>query len=97
MKKEKTCPVCGKIFPIPPTQPKKKYCSRECSVIGRRTTKEEAGKKRVEAFIDSLPDLPICDALTGRLGAGTDNRMIVKGVRTWEDGEFEYIVLVVRK
>jgi len=96
MKKEKTCPVCGKIFPIPPTQPKKKYCCRACSVLGS-TTKEEAGRKRVEAFIEGLPDLSICDALTGRLGAGTDNRMTVKGVRTWEDGEFEYIVLVVRK
>ena len=97
MKKEKTCPVCEKTFTIPPTQPKKKYCSRECSVLGRRATKEEAGRKRVESFIENLPDLSICDVLTGRLGAATDNRMTVKGVRTWEDGEFEYIVLVVRK
>jgi len=97
MKKEKTCPVCEKTFQIPPTQPNKKYCCRECSVLGRRTTKEEAGRKRVESFIENLPDLSICDVLPGRLGVGTDNRMTVKGVRTWEDGEFEYVVLVVRK
>jgi len=97
MTKEKTCTVCGVSFQIPPTQPNKKYCGRECSVIGRRNTKEEAAAKRVDSFIDSLEDLHIVDALDGRLGAGTDNRMTVKGVRTWEDGEYEYIVLVVRK
>jgi len=94
---EKPCPVCGGSFQIPSTQPHKKYCCRGCSVIGRRSTKEEAGHKRVDEFIESLPDLCIKDVLNGRLGAGTDNRMTVKGVRTWEDGEYEYIVLVVKK
>jgi len=96
MTNEKTCPVCGVSFQIPPTQPNKKYCSRDCSVIGRRTTQEENATKRVDSFIESLPDLHIVDALDGRLGAGTDNRMTVKGVRTWEDGENQYIVLVVK-
>jgi len=97
MKKEKTCPVCEKTFIVPPTQPKKKYCGRECSVIGRRTTKEEAGKKRVDAFIESLPDIDILDVLNGRLEVGTNNRMTVTGARMWEEETPEYIVLVVRK
>ena len=93
MTKEIICPVCGDTFQVPPTHPNQKYCSRACSVIGRRSTKEEAAQKRVNSFIESLPDLPIIDVLEGKLGSGTENRMIVSGARTWEGHKF--IVLVV--
>lgn len=93
MSKEATCPICGTLFQIPPTRPNQKYCSRDCSVIGRKSTKEEAGKKRVDLFIESLPDLQILDVLEGKLGSGTDNRMTVTGARTWEGKKF--LVLVV--
>lgn len=92
---EKQCPVCNKQFTIPPTRPKQKYCSQECSVLGRRTTKEDQAKKRVDLFIETLPDLPILDVLEGKIGSGTDNKMIVKGARTWDTEKF--IVLVVRR
>lgn len=93
MSKETICPICGNSFIIPPTRPNQKYCCRECSVIGRRSTKEEAALKRVNSFIESLPDLPIHDVLEGKLGSGTENRMIVPGARTWEGHKF--VVLVV--
>lgn len=92
---EKTCPVCGKSFPLPPTRKKQIYCSRDCSVIGRKTTKESSALKRVESFIERLPEITIVDVLDGRLGSGTDNRMVVTGARMWEDGS-KFIVLVVK-
>jgi len=92
---EKICPICGESFTVPPTRPNQKYCSRDCSVIGRKTTKEEAAQKRVDIFIESLADLPILDVLEGKLGSGTDNRMTVTGARMWEEEKF--IVLVVKR
>ena len=95
MSKETTCPICNKLFTIPPTRPKQKYCSRECSVIGRRTSKEDQARNRVETFIETLPDLPILNVLEGKIGSGTDNRMTVTGARMWDTERF--IVLVVKR
>ena len=92
MPDEKTCPVCGELFKVPTTRPKQKYCSGPCSVIGRRKTKEEAAQKRVNSFIENLPDLSIYDALEGKLELSTNNRMTVAGARMWEGKKF--IVLV---
>ncbi len=96
MQEEKICPVCGESFKVPPTRPKQKYCSMPCSVIGRRTTKEETAKQRVDEFIDSLLDIKIVDVLEGRFDPGnTDNRIYVnaKGASTWPGKKF--IVLVI--
>lgn len=93
MQKETICPVCGKQFNIPQTRPNQKYCSRDCSVIGRRSTKEDAAKKRIDSFIESLPDLHILDVLDGKLELSTNNRMTVTGARMWEGKRF--LVLVV--
>ena len=95
MPEEKTCPICGETF----TSPRKNqiYCSPDCSVIGRKLSKEDAGKKRVDKFIDRLLDMEILDVLEGRLEQNTtNNRMHVKGARTWDSGETEYIVIVVK-
>ena len=90
---EKICPTCGKSFPVPIKRPNQKYCSRDCSVIGRRTTKEDDAQKRVDLFIDRLPDISILDVLEGRLeSSSTNNRMTVTGARMWEGKKFIVIV-----
>ena len=91
---EKICPTCGNPFTVPPTRPGQKYCSAPCSVQGRQADKDEAAKARVDKALNELLSLDVLDALNGRLEAGsTNNRMTVKGARTWEDKRF--IVLVV--
>ena len=97
MPEKRKCPVCGRQFTPPPKRKNQVYCSPDCGYIGRKKTKEEAGKKRVDKFIEDLLDMEIQDVLEGRMEVGTNNRMTVKGARTWESGETEYIVLVVRK
>lgn len=93
MTEEKLCPICGTSFPQIPTRPNQKYCSKECAYEGILRDKEEAARQRVNGFIDTLVDLDIKDVLEGRLGAGTDNRMTVKGARHWQGCRF--IVLAV--
>ena len=92
------CPICGTSFPTPPPSRGYKdknqiYCSKECAYEGILRDKEEAASRRVSGFIDSLVDLDIKDVLEGRLGAGTDNRMTVKGARHWQGCKF--VVLAV--
>ena len=89
--KQKTCPVCNKPFDVPITRPKQIYCSRDCAVMGRRLTKEDTASKRVDTFIDTIPDIQIHDVLEGRLKM--DHRMTVPGAGMWKDKRF--IVLVV--
>jgi len=91
MSEEKICPVCGESFKVPTTRPKQIYCSRDCAVIGRRLTKEDTASKRVDTFIDTIPDIQIHDVLEGRLKM--DHRMTVPGAGMWKDKKF--IVLVV--
>jgi hypothetical protein len=96
MPEDKICPVCRVSFTLPPTRQKQKYCSRECSVIGRKTTNEETAKERVNDFIESLPDIQIYDVLEGdiRLKTNTDNYLNAKGVRAWNDGKKKFKVIV---
>lgn len=74
MENERICPICNKSFKIPTTRKNQIYCSRDCSVIGRRSTKEETAKERVNDFIESLPDMPILDVLEGRFNPGTTDK-----------------------
>lgn len=93
MPTEKICPICGESFKVPFQRPNQKYCSRDCAVIGRHTTKEQDAQKRVDLFIDRLPDIPILDVLEGRLeSSSTNNRMTVTGARMWEGKKFIIIV-----
>ena len=63
-----------------------------------KLAKEEAGKKRVDKFIDELLDMEILDVLPGNLERNaTNNRMTVKGARTWESPDVEYVVIVKKK
>ncbi len=89
--KRKMCPICNKLFDVPNTRPNQIYCSRDCAVIGRRLTKEDTASKRVDSFIDTIPDIQIHDVLEGRLKM--DHRMTVPGAGMWKDKRF--IVLVV--
>lgn len=93
--KTRICPTCGDPFPIPPTRPNQKYCCMSCSVEGRQAAKLDQSGRRVEEFINSLEDLEILDALEGRMGAGTDNRIIAKGARTHDRPGVRFIVLAV--
>jgi len=93
MSTKKTCPICGESFTVPLKRPNQIYCSRDCAVIGRHTTKEDDAQKRVDIFIERLPDIPILDVLEGRLeSSSTNNRMTVTGARMWEGKKFIVVV-----
>gem|GEM_PF-4787515 len=67
-------------------------------MIGRRMTKEESADKRVNDFIESLPDLPIVDALEGKFNPGGSTNTVyinAKGVLAYP--EKRYIVLVLER
>jgi len=90
---EKTCPVCGESFTLPPTRKNQIYCSRNCAVVSRQITKEDNASHRIDAFIESLPDLNIIDVVEGKVYPGnTNNQVIAKGVGAWPEKRFKVII-----
>lgn len=50
---EKTCPVCGKVFPITPQQSSKRFCSVECRTRASSSTKNKPVKSQTSHLCSS--------------------------------------------